>query len=69
MVNREDLCDKLSEKLQLPQKDLNYLCKNSCRFLGASTTENNQHLSKPTSLNEICSKGQEVVADMLCKPF
>ena len=69
VVNQEDLCDKLSEKLQLPQKDLNYLCKNSYRFLGASTTENNQHLSKPTSLNEIRSKGQEVVADMLCKPF
>ena len=41
MANQEDLGNKPSEKLQLPEKDLNYLCENSCRFLGASTTEGN----------------------------
>ena len=39
MTNQEDLGNKLSEKLQLPQKDVNYLSENSCRFLGASTAE------------------------------
>ena len=46
MANQEDLGKKLSEKLHFPQKDLNYLCKNSCRFLGASTIESNQYHSK-----------------------
>ena len=40
MANQEDLGNK-PEKLQLPEKDLNYFCENSCRFLGASTTEGN----------------------------
>ena len=46
MANQEDLGKKLSEKLHFPQKDLNYFCKNSCRFLGASTIESNQYHSK-----------------------
>ena len=39
MANQEDLGNKPSKKLKLPEKDLNYLCENSCRFLGASTTK------------------------------
>ena len=52
MANQEDLGYKFSEKFQFPQKDLNYLCENSCRFLGASTRESNQCQSKPAAENE-----------------
>ena len=41
MTNHEHLGNKLSEKLQFPQKDLNYLRENSSRFLGASNTKSN----------------------------
>ena len=52
MANQEDLGNKPSEKLQLPEKDLNYLCENSCRFLVASTTEGNQRHLKPAAENK-----------------
>ena len=39
MTNQEGFGNKLSAKLPFAQKDLNYLCENPCRFLGASTTE------------------------------
>ena len=42
MANQEDLDNKLSDKLKFPEEDLNYLCQNSSRFLGASTTGSNQ---------------------------
>ena len=69
MANQEDLGNKPSEKLQLPEKDLNYLCENSCRFLGASTTEGNQRHSKPAAENKSRDEGQEGVANMICKLF
>ena len=50
MANQGQLGNKLSEKLQFPQKGVNYLCDNSCRFLGGSTTESNQcHWFKTSS--------------------
>ena len=69
MANQEDLGNKPSEKLKHPEKDLNYLCENSCRFLGASTTEDNQHHSKPAAENKSHDEGQEGVANMICKLF
>ena len=54
--------------MQFPQKDLNYLCKNFSRFLGASTREN-KHRSKPAAENESLDEGQEGVADMICSLF
>ena len=69
MVNRGDLGNKPSEKLQLPEKDLNYLCENSCRFLGAPTTERNQRHSNPATENKNRDEGQEDVANMICKLF
>ena len=57
ITNQEDLGNKLSEKLQRPQKDLNYLCENSCRLLGASTTAGNQRHSKPAVENESRDEG------------
>ena len=51
-ANQEDLGNKHSEKLQLPEKDLNYLCENSCRFLSTSTTEGNQRHSNPATENK-----------------
>ena len=59
MANQEDLGNKRSEKLQFPQKDLNYLCETSCRFIGASTTESNQCHSKPAGENKSCDEGQK----------
>ena len=61
MANQEDLGNKTSEKLQLPEKDLNYLCENSCRFLGASTKEGNQHHSKPATENKVAMKIEKVL--------
>ena len=43
--------------------------ENSCRFLGASTTESNQCHSKPAAENESHNEGQEGVANMICKLF
>ena len=57
MTNQEDLSNKLSEKLQLPEKDLNYLCENCCRFLDTSTTEGNQRHSTPATENESSDEG------------
>ena len=42
MANQEELGSEPSEKLQYRQKVLNYLCENSSRFLGPSTTKSNQ---------------------------
>ena len=70
MANQEDLDNKLSEKLQFLQEDLNYLCQNSSRFLGASTTESNQRHSKPAAdENESRDEDQEGVANMIYKLF
>ena len=69
MANQEDLGKKVSEKLHFPQKDLNYLCENSCRFLGASTIESNQYHSKRVAENENHDEDQEGVANMICKLF
>ena len=57
MTNQENLSNKLSEKLQLPEKDLNYLCENCCRFLDTSTTEGNQRHSTPATENESSDEG------------
>ena len=69
MTNSEDLGNKLPEKLQLPQKNINYLRENSCRFLGASASEGNQQHSKPAAEKESHDKGQEGIANMICKLF
>ena len=52
MTNQKNLGNKLSEKLQFRQKDLNYLCENSGSFLSASTTESNHLRSKPAAENK-----------------
>ena len=57
MANQEELGNKHSEKLQFPQKDLNYLCETSFRLTGASTTESNQCHSKPAGENKSCDEG------------
>ena len=44
------------------------MCENSCRFLGASTTEDNQRHSKPAAENKSFDEGQGV-ANMICKLF
>ena len=59
MANQEDLGYNISEKLQLPKKDLNYLCENSCRFLCASTSEGSQRHSKPAAEIKSRVEGQE----------
>ena len=69
MANQEDLGNKPPEKLQLPEKDPNCLCENSCRFLGASTTEVNQRHSKPAAENKSHDEGQEGITNMICKLF
>ena len=69
MTNEEDLDNKLSEQLQFPQEDLNYLCQNSSWFLGASTTESNQRYSKSAAENESRDEGQEDVANMIYNLF
>ena len=69
MKNKEDLGKTLSEKLKIPEKDLNHLCEKSCRFLGTSTTEGNQRHSKPAAGNKSCDEGQEGVANMIFKLF
>ena len=68
MANQEDLSNKLSDKQQFRQKDLNYLCKNSCRFLCTSTTESNQRYSNPAAENETRDEGQESVVKMRPSP-
>ena len=45
------------------------MCENSCRFLGASTTESNQCHSKSAAENESHDEGREGVANMICKLF
>ena len=69
MANQEDLGNKPPEKLQLPEKDPNCLCENSCRFLGASTTEVNQRHSKPAAENKSHDEGQEGIVNMICRLF
>ena len=69
MTNEEDLDNKLSEQLQFPQEDLNYLCQNCSWFLGACTTESNQRHSKSAAENESCDEGQEDVANMIYNLF
>ena len=41
--------NKLSEKLEFPQKDSINFCENSSWFSVTSTTETNQHHSKPAA--------------------
>ena len=59
MTNHEDLGNK-PDKLQLPEKDLNYLCKNSSRFSGASSSEGNRRHSKPAAENKSVMKVKKV---------
>ena len=49
MTRQKYLFNKLSEKLEFPQKDLINLCENSSWFFVTSTTETNQHHSKPAA--------------------
>ena len=60
-ANQEDLGNKPSEKIQLPEKDVNQLCENS---LESSTTEGNQRHSKPPAENESRDEGQEGVTNI-----
>ena len=55
--------------MQLSEKDLNYLCENSFRLLGPSTTKGNQRHSKPTAENKSRDEGQEGFANMIFKLF
>ena len=69
IANQEDLDNKLSEKLHFPQEDVNYLCQNSSRFSGASTTESNQRHSKSAAENESRDEDQQGVANKIYKLF
>ena len=58
---QEDLCNKLSAKLQFPQRDLIDLCENYSRLLGALTADSNKCHSKPAAENESYDEDQDVV--------
>ena len=45
------------------------MCDNSSWFSGTSTTESNQHHSKPAADNKSHDKGKEDVTEMICKLF